>query len=213
MRSHHRLLPLLAPLVLAAIAVAGAIRPAAAEQPAPYDPFVIPAAKFHAEVKSIALAPLDVSADPKAFSPLRAEAETRFAEAVAKQGFRVVPAQEYRRIWAALAGRLGGVYDPVTGDPIADKWKACTDLVARELAREHGVDAIARPAFSRGSLRWGGSGFSGEAMALGEPITMPVPALPGSLHWPFFGKKAEELSRLWKSCGPLAVASSHTLAS
>ena len=180
MPMHRRSAPFL--LSLGALALLSclllSVAAARAGSTPPYDPFVVPAAKFHAEVRTMALAPLDISDDPKVFSSVRAGAEAHFAESLAKHGFRVVPSAEYARAWKEIAGRLGGVFDPLTGAPVPEKWKACSDLVARELARLHGIHAIAYSSLNYSPLRWGSEGFSGNAVTLGEPVLLRGKGVP-----------------------------------
>lgn len=179
MKTNQRPLTTLAALLALTLALAPGASPAAAgENTKGYDPFVIPAAKFHAEVKKVVLAPVNISGSPETFGAIRNDVETRFVQALAAQGFQVVESAEYRRVWSMLAGQLGGVYDPVTGEPVVEKWKTCFDLVARELARDHGVDAVVMPVLSYGSIDWGSSGFSGIATVLGEQVTMRGKSVP-----------------------------------
>lgn len=174
MQTKQRPVPTFAALLaLTFLALVPGVAPAAAgENTGGYDPFVIPAARFHAEVKKVALVPIDISGSPETFGAVRNDVETRFAQALAAQGFQVVASAEYRRVWSTLAGRLGGVYDPVTGEPVTEKWKTCFDLVARELARDHAVDAVVMPVLSYGSMDWSSSGFLGLATVMGEQVTM-----------------------------------------
>lgn len=137
-------------LLLAAAFAAG---PSAAES---FDPYAIPKEQFQARVHTIVLKPLDLRAKTPNADAVRQQFEALLTGGLRAKGYTVVPSREYERIWREMSARLGGTFDPVTGEPVKEKYEAAREHTARELARLHGADAILDPYIRISDAGWGG---------------------------------------------------------
>jgi hypothetical protein len=141
-RIHNRSRFFHAVACLLCVAAVFAPAPACAGQD---EPFRIPKEEFRRSVTTIALEPLRVEEGMPASAELRQQVEATMQTVLGEAGFRVVPpsaADEARR---QVVGRLGGLYDPITGRADAEKLRTADRLIASELARLHGADAVLTP--------------------------------------------------------------------
>lgn len=120
------------------LALFAAEAPLAAEE----TPYRVPRELVRARVETIALAPLRLPPDYEHDERARQAILEPLLKKLEIKGYKVVPPSEYDAVWRAHAGKLGQVYDPLTGRADEDKRKVAYDLTARELAARHGVDAI-----------------------------------------------------------------------
>jgi hypothetical protein len=140
---------------------------------AEYDPFQVPKAEVRASVKTIAIEPLFVAPGVPATPELRRSIEAMVQESVTRAGFGVVPPAEVDKVRRSVASRLGGVYDPITGQGEVRKIRTCDELIAAELARLHGADAVLTPLLGYQAVQPeldGVLGFFLPVSALGERL-------------------------------------------
>jgi hypothetical protein len=156
-------------LSTAMVILLGATLPSAADEPPPFNPFEVPRETFTARVHTIALARVIAPLDVENGDELEAQIGELIRVALVGKGYEVVGADEVDRIRTDIGGRLGGVFDPVTG--IADEatLKTTREHVGRELSRLHGVDAILHTNIRARHMPWGGVVF-GAPMAGGEKL-------------------------------------------
>lgn len=110
---------------------------------ADYDPYRVPKETLVQRVHVIALTPVALPASVTDPGTPAAAIEALIAQQLEAKGYRVVPSAEWSKIWGEMAKQVGGVYDPITGIPDPKKRNAAFDFTMRELARRHGVDAMA----------------------------------------------------------------------
>ncbi|HEY1491565.1 MAG TPA: hypothetical protein VGF35_02970, partial [Steroidobacteraceae bacterium] len=72
-------------------------------------------------------------------------------------GFTVVPPALMREIQQKIKTTLGGLYDPMTGQPVREKFDAYAEFSTTEYLAAHKVDAILRPLIRLRSARFGGN--------------------------------------------------------
>lgn len=108
----------------------------------PYDPFRIPAAELRGRVRTIALAPLQVSADLADRSFARDQIEPLVVKRLEQGGFAVVPSAEMERLWRAAAADVGGVFDPVSGEVDRERYDAVEASVLHDLRSQQRVDGV-----------------------------------------------------------------------
>lgn len=97
-------------------------------------------------------------------------------------GVRVVPAHEYTKRWNAAVERVGGLYDPYTGEPIDEKFESARWRLVDELERRFGADALLYPELwvveaphSSGVAQWDGA--SQAVSGLGARLLHAIDAL------------------------------------
>jgi hypothetical protein len=138
------------------------------------DAFRVPKAEFRAAVRTIAVEPLRVEERMPASAELRRSIEATIQSSLSDDGFRVVPPATVDAVRRAVVARFGGLYDPVTGLAEPQRRRTADQLIASELARVHGADAILTPVLHYDSispeLRRSGLGLSASVYALGEPV-------------------------------------------
>jgi hypothetical protein len=100
----------------------------------PYDPFRIPSFELRDRVRTIAVAPLEVSSTLVDRSYTRAEIEPMVTERLRAGGFTIVPSDEMEVLWRRAAGDVGGIFDPVTGAADKERFTAVGAAVHRDLA-------------------------------------------------------------------------------
>jgi len=137
---------------LAALATAVCVVAAHAEE---FNPYEIPERQFAAQVRTIALRPVGVPSDAPDPEALRARIEALITERVRAKGYTVIPSTAWATVWRQMSERLGGTYDPVTGEPRADQFKAAFEHTTRELERTEGVDALLSAFISIGPAPFG----------------------------------------------------------
>ena len=107
-----------------------------------YDPYRIPRAQFHEQVKRVALRPLRLPDGTPDAERVRSEFERLIAAELERRGYAVVPSSAFRETWLRFATDLGGVFDPVTGRPDPQREELAWQHTARELERSQNVDAV-----------------------------------------------------------------------
>jgi hypothetical protein len=169
--------------------LAGGARGAAGED---YDPFRIPREQFRAQVKRVALRPLVAPPGAPEVVRARASLEGLIAAALERQGFAVVPSREFGEAWRRFAGDLGGVYDPVSGEPDEAKYQAAWEYTTRELETRLDVDAIlvsnVHYDFIQPALGFGDWKAAGKTLLWqGQPLGAAPIAQPQRVEGPFLG--------------------------
>jgi hypothetical protein len=120
-----------------------------------YHKFQTPKGHLLASVRTIALRP--VFGPPKLANreAVVRQFETEVTATLEGAGFRVIPSTAFEQVWRDNARRLGGVFDVVTGELDDQKFDTCYEYTARELARLHGIDAIAIVSLTTGAIDGG----------------------------------------------------------
>lgn len=107
-----------------------------------YDPYRIPREQFRAEVSRVALRPLRLPDGTPDAERVRVELEGLIAAELEKRGYTVVPSEAFADTWRRFATDLGGVYDPISGMPDAQKYVLAQQHTVRELERTQNVDGV-----------------------------------------------------------------------
>lgn len=139
---------------------AGLLALAAAAGAEDFDPYKIPRAQFAARVHTIALKPLWLPVGTPQPERVRQTFEALLADGLRAKGYAVVPSSAYETLWRQMSERLGGTYDPVTGDARKEAHDAARDHTGRELARLHQIDAVLDAAIGIGRASFGRGLFS-----------------------------------------------------
>lgn len=108
----------------------------------PYDPFLIPAAELRSRVRTIALAPLRVSASVAEREFAREQIEPMVSARLSAGGFQVIASAEMEKLWRSAAGDVGDLFDPVTGRIDQERYDAVEASVYHELRAQHDADAV-----------------------------------------------------------------------
>lgn len=152
-----------------AIAAVAATGPARAD----FDPFEMPKDLFTRTVRKLAMAPPALPHGTVGPEALRERLEQAVARRLESRGYAVIPAATYRKHWTEYSEKLGGVFDPITGDTHADIHKTAYEFTARDLQKRHGADAVAFTWVKVETLPvWKAPGFifRGFEAANGEPV-------------------------------------------
>lgn len=134
----HRKFSLLGWLLLGALLSACATAP-------PHNPFKVERDEILARVKTVAMLPVAFPGKLDREAEVAKRYESLIAAELARLNFTVVPASEYAAIWDPMVAKVGGFFDPVTGEADQEKYKAVSDLAVREMVDRHGVDAFLHP--------------------------------------------------------------------
>ncbi len=159
----------------------------------PYYEFAVPRADILTSVQTIGVLPLAVTdevPDPEAVS---ARYEAEIVKRLQAAGFTVVAPGVMREIQQKIKATLGGMYDPMTGQPIKEKFDAYNEFSTTEYLAAHKVDAILRPLirvraarFGANTAQWDGASDSSSgrsasgnfwAAMTGTTLSGTVPAL------------------------------------
>jgi hypothetical protein len=95
-----------------------------------------------ARVQTIALAPVDATDRFELSASITSDLERRFTAALEEKGYRVVPSQHWAAAWQRNSELVGGVYDPVSGEPDKEKAGIVSLHTAELLATEFKADAV-----------------------------------------------------------------------
>ncbi len=117
-----------------------------------FDPFSMSKEYFAASVRTIALAPLIFPAGTENQEKVGAILEAAIRVRLEEMRYTVVPSQIFGRQWVDFSTKLGGVYDPVTGETRDEVWKTAYEYTTRALRDSHDVDAVAYPAVTVAAL-------------------------------------------------------------
>ncbi len=114
--------------------------------------FKMPKAHFEQTVRTLAIAPVSLPAGTPDATNARQRIERLLTVELERRGYGVVASPVFIRLWRDLSGKLGGVFDPVSGTRIDDRWKLAFDYTARELKSGYQVDAILFPSVIIGEV-------------------------------------------------------------
>ncbi|HAK59561.1 MAG TPA: hypothetical protein DCO77_04150 [Nitrospiraceae bacterium] len=148
-------------------------------------PFKIDQAKFHADIKTIALEPLSVSEKLKQADKVEAEFEALIVAKLKEAGFSTISSKKYEKIWKMLVKKEGNLFDPQTGKKDETKIKRVRKQCMEKLSSDSHVDAVLQPRiivsgakFSQCKARWNGTEDEVESCSfLGSNFSGKVPAL------------------------------------
>jgi hypothetical protein len=104
--------------------------------------FTVPAEHVKARVHTVVIRPPLNETPHDLPPPVIARHTAVLQRELERIGLAVVPPGLYARAWIESAARLGGVYDPVSGESDPDKWKLAREHTLRELSRSHAIDAV-----------------------------------------------------------------------
>lgn len=122
---------------LAAAAV-GVACPAGAD----FDPFEMPRDLFEKTVRTLAMAPTGLPPGTVDQDQLRQSLERAVLQQLEWRGYAVIPSATFRERWTNYSEKLGGVFDPVTGDTLVDIHKTAFEYAARDLQKRDGANAV-----------------------------------------------------------------------
>lgn len=108
--------------------------------------FKVPRQTIVETVKTIAVMPLKVAEGVPDSEGVALRYESQVASRLEGAGFTVIPASTMREILERLKKTLGGLYDPMTGDPNKEKVKAFNEFARNEFASTYKPDALLRMA-------------------------------------------------------------------
>lgn len=135
----------------------------------PYNPFKVEPAQFREKVRTIALVPVGVPKGMDNPDEIAKRYEAIITSKLEEAGFKLVSSKEYSAIYDPMVKQVGGLYDPITGEPIEEKFKSAREHAVRELINKHRVDALLYPRIVVEKANW----FRNRAMWSGvkEPTT------------------------------------------
>lgn len=126
-------------------------------------PFAIPRADLVAAIKTIGLMPVDVDDSVPDADALASVLEQQITQRLQQAGFTVLPPDAMREIRARAQAAIGGVYDPMTGARLPERYAALQEFSQHEYHMHHPVDAVLhadvvrrRVTFTRGVATWDG---------------------------------------------------------
>lgn len=108
---------------------------------ADYDPFRVPKHQV-LDLERLIVAPIGVPVSLEGADAVVRDLENRVSEALEQRGFRVLPSAHYLRVRNDLAEKMGGLYDPVTGEADAEKLELSNEHTRDRLSGALGVDGV-----------------------------------------------------------------------
>ena len=120
----------------------------------PHEPFKVERDEIFARVKTIAIMPVAVPGNLDREAEIARRYESLIAERLARLDFTVLPSSEYIAIWNPMVAKVGGFFDPVTGEIDRKEYRAVRNLAMREMVDRHGVDAFLRPRIEVVRANW-----------------------------------------------------------
>ncbi len=121
-----------------------ALAAAACATSTPYNPFKVPRESFYGSLKVIALAPVKVPSDLDNPEAVRTRYQQLVEAQLQEAGLKVVGPAEVGPILEEQATKLGGLFDPVTGNPDEAKTKRYQEACAVQLRSRFAADALLR---------------------------------------------------------------------
>jgi hypothetical protein len=112
----------------------------------PYNPWIVPQARFFDKTRTIALAPVQTPEKLENPDPVRARFDSLIVGALKRAGYEVIPSTQSTPLWARLTDSAGGMFDPTTGHQDTVKARALHDEFLRELRTRFNADAVLYPA-------------------------------------------------------------------
>jgi hypothetical protein len=167
------------------------------------DPYLVPKEEVQRKVRTIALTPVVLPAGTEDPEPVRQLFESLLVQKLQRKGFTTVPSAEFASTWLRMSERLGGVYDPLTGEPREGQYDAAWEHTTRELARRFSADAVLQPVVGPGDWIPGVKlalpreyyAILGEAITWrGKPIFASAPNFPQKLRGVALGVRLFDLT-------------------
>jgi hypothetical protein len=125
--------------------------------------FAVSRAEVTSTIKTIAVMPVAVTTVVPDADGVAARYESQIVARLTGAGFSVIPPSAMREIRERTKATLGGLYDPMTGEPIDERFKAFSEFSVNEYRATYKFDAllgswiIVRSAeFSLNSASWDG---------------------------------------------------------
>ena len=197
---HARVAPGIIAVVLSMAAAFARVESAGAGED---DPYLVPREEVQRKVRTIALWPVILPAGTEDAEPIRTLFESLIVQKLQSKGFATVAPDELASVWRRMSERLGGVYDPLTGEIRKERYDAAWQHATRELGRRFGVDAVLEVAINeddwlpRIKLGLGRDYYAvmGELITWGgEPIFASAPNLPQKLRGVALGVRLFDLT-------------------
>ena len=126
------------PIVVALIAINCATT-------SPYEPFKVTQKEFSNKVEIIAVAPVAVPEHLDNPDPVKARFASIIENKLRKAGFSIVSSGEYKMIWDQTIEKMGGYFNPVTGQKNVSKFKIIRKHCLQELCTKHSSNAVLYP--------------------------------------------------------------------
>jgi hypothetical protein len=143
-KSHMYHMPLkLAAVLFAALSISGCAATT------PYNPFKMPQADIQAKVRTVALAPIEISLETQNPAIVKLKFESVIAAKLHEAGFEVLKSEEYDAIWKQAVEKLGAIYDPASGKRDEKKFNAAYRYALGELRAKTKADAVLHCAIVR----------------------------------------------------------------
>ena len=120
----------------------------------PHRPPAVDEDNFADGVRTIGLMPFPIALEVVDLEKRREEFEATLIEELQDAGYSVVPSSAYIKTYEALKEVMGPLYDPATGEKLADKHDVLIDHTRREYLNAHDVDVLAYPAIVVAEARW-----------------------------------------------------------
>ena len=150
--------------------------------------FAVPRAEVISTTKTIGVMPLTVTAVVPDADGVAARYESEIVTRLTNSGFSVIPPSAMREIRERTKATLGGLYDPMTGDPIKEKVNAFNEFSINEYNARYKVDAVLAPAIVRRAAEFNSAGVWWDGVddsATGESgwafLWKPTPSIEGTM--------------------------------
>ncbi len=120
----------------------------------PYEPFKIERSEIVGRVKTVAMLPVAFPGKLDRQPEIAERYESLIVAKLAPMNFTIVPSSQYSAIWDPMVEKVGGFFDPVTGEIDSEEYQAVRDLAMREMVDRHGVDAFLLPSIEVVKAYW-----------------------------------------------------------
>ncbi|GBD25186.1 hypothetical protein HRbin30_00501 [bacterium HR30] len=117
-----------------------------------FDPYLVPREEFQRVVRTIGILPPGVAVSGFRREKVASDIEFALSDLLRKRGYQVVGSDVVGPVWRRYASQIGGLFNPLTGEPDRKKLETARAYVARDLARSHNVDVLAVTWTREGSL-------------------------------------------------------------
>ena len=127
------------------------------------DPYFINKREFRRTYKTIALSPVDAPGLFNMPDSVAAALEEEVTKRLERRGIEVLPSSVLAGIRSEMAGHIGGLIDPDSGEESPARVRTVREHANRELWFRHGIDAVATiridmvdAHFEKGRAEWDG---------------------------------------------------------
>jgi hypothetical protein len=108
----------------------------------PYNPFKVARSDIQAKIKTIALAPIEITSTVENTAAFKGKFESLMTAKLQAGGFKVIASEEYAKSWNHAVEKLGAVYDPATGKRDDKKFNAALEYAVRDVRVKTKADAL-----------------------------------------------------------------------